>query len=211
MRSPFQDSAPSALIHLRSEMHVSRELMAFLIAGVIVGLIGVAAFGLVHAIIIFPIWRRLSGGLPFAIAGGLAMSWAYYELRTERQAFATAWNGMAFGFLLWLTLFPMTAFGALARATGFHGEDDSWEIVVELLLAFGAGAVAGFLFGRRWRAALAVGAATVALTLAMGGPIPVTNSVRAAKLFASFGVVYPFCALLLVLIKSSIFKRLAST
>jgi hypothetical protein len=58
---------------------------------------------------------------------------------------------------------------------------------------------------------LAAGAATLALTLAMGGPIPVTNSVRAAKLFASFGVVYPFCGLLLAVIKSLISKRLLST
>lgn len=192
-------------------MRVPSELKACLIAGVIVGLIGVAAFGLVHAIIISPIWRSLSGGVPFAVAGGVAMGWAYYELRTGRQSVVTAWNGLAFGFLMWVTLFPMTAFGALARATGFHGQDDSWEVVLELLLSFGAGALAGFLFGRRWRASLAAGAATLALTLAMGGPIPVTNSVRAAKLFASFGVVYPFCGLLLAVIKSLISKRLLST
>lgn len=191
-------------------MRIPRELIPFLIAGVIVGLIGVAAFGIVHAIIISPIWRNLSGGIPFAIAGGLAMSWAYYELRRGRSV-ATAWNGLAFGFLLWLTLFPMTAFGALARATGFHGEDDSWEIVFELILSIGTGALVGFLLGRRWRAALALGAATLALTLVMGGPIPVTNSARAAQLFASFGVLYPVCGLLLVLIKSLISKRLPST
>ena len=191
-------------------MRIPRELITFLIAGVIVGLIGVAAFGIVHAITIFPIWRNLSGGIPFAIAGGLAMSWAYYELRSRRSV-ATAWNGMAFGFLLWLTLFPMTAFGALARATGFHGEDDSWEIVFELILSIGTGAVVGFLLGRRWRAALALGAATLALTLVMGGPIPITNSARAARLFASFGVLYPVCGFLLVLIKSLISKRLPAT
>ena len=192
-------------------MRVSRELMPFLIAGVIVGLIGVVAFGIVHAIIISPIWRNLSGGVPFAIVAAVAMSWACYELRAVRQLATTTWNGLVFGFLLWLTLFPMTAFGALARATGFHGEDDSWEIFFELILAIGTGALAGFLLGRRWRAALAFGAATLAMTLVMGGPIPVTNSVRAAELFASFGVLYPVCGLLLVLIKSLISKRLAST
>ena len=192
-------------------MRISRELIPFLIAGVIVGLIGVAAFGLAHAIIISPIWRNLSGGIPAAVAGGVTMSWAYSEMRAGRHSSATAWSGVAFGFLLWLTLFPMTAFGALARATGIHGEDDWLEIGVELLLAFGTGAFAGFLFGRRWRAALALGAATLLLTLVMGGPIPVTNSVRAAKLFASFGVLYPVCGVLLVLIKSLISKRQPST
>ena len=192
-------------------MRISRELMPFLIAGAIVGLIGVAAFGFAHAIIISPIWRNLSGGIPAGVGAGVTMGWASYELRAGRHSAATAGSGVAFGFLLWLTLFPMTAFGALARATGIHGEDDWLEIAVELLLAFGAGALAGFLFGRRWRAVLALGAATLALTLVMGGPIPVTNSVRAAKLFASFGVLYPVCGVLLVLIKSLISKRPPST
>jgi len=192
-------------------MRIPRGLIPFLIAGVIVGLVGVAAFGIVHAITIFPIWRNLSGGVPFAVVGGLAMGWACYELRAVRRLAAATWNGLVFGFLLWLTLFPMTAFGALARATGFHGEDDSWEIVFELIISIGTGALVGFLLSRRWRAALALGAATLALTLVMGGPIPVTNSARAAKLFASFGVLYPVCGLLLVLIKSLISKRLPST
>jgi hypothetical protein len=190
-------------------MRVSRELKLLLIAGGIVGLLGVAAFGLVHAIIIFPIWRRLLGGLPFGIVGGIVMGWALYELRVADRP-ATAWNGLAFGLLLWLTLFPMTMFGVMIRATGFHGEDDSWEVVVELLLAFGAGALAGWLFGRRWRAALAVGAATLGLALAMGGPIAVTNSARSAQLFASFGILYPLSGLALMVVKSAIFKRLRS-
>ena len=190
-------------------MRISRELKLLLIAGGIVGLIGVAAFGFVHAIIIFPIWRSLLGGLPFGIVGGIVMGWALYELRVADRP-TTAWNGLAFGLLLWLTLFPMTMFGVLIRATGFHGEDDSWEVVVELLLAFGAGALAGWLFGRAWRAAFAVGAATLGLALAMGGPIAVTNSARSAQLFASFGVLYPLSGLALVVVKSAISKRLRS-
>lgn len=187
-------------------MRVSRELRLFLISGGIVGLIGVAAFGFVHAVIIFPIWRRLLGGLPFGIGGGLAMGWAFYELRAARRSSATGWNGLAYGLLLWLTLFPMTLFGVLVRATGFHGENDSWEVVVELLLAFGAGALAGWMGRRHRRAVLAVGTATLGLALAMGGPIAVTNSARSAQLFASFGVLYPFCGLALVVVKSAISK-----
>ena len=138
------------------------------------------------------------------------MGWALYELRAAGRWAATAWNGLAFGLLLWLTLFPMTAFGALTRATGIHGQDDSWELVVELLLAFGAGALAGWLSGRQWRPAFAVGATSVGLALAMGGPIPVTNSARAALLFAAFGVIYPFCGLSLVAIESMISSRMRS-
>lgn len=186
------------------------ELNRFLAAGAAAGLIGVGVFGLVHAVIIVPIWDSLLGGVPFGVGGGLVMGWALSELRAAGRWEATVWGGLTFGLLMWVLLVPMTAFGAILRATGVHGTDDAWEIVVECLLAFGMGALTGRLIGRRWRSALAVGSASLGLALAMGGPIPVTNSVRAAQLFAAFAGVYAFCGLTLVLLASAVARQLRS-
>lgn len=117
-------------------------------------------------------------------------------------------GGLAFGFLLWATLIPMTLFGVIVRATGIHGQDDAWEVVIESVLAFGTGAIAGRLVSGRWRAALALGTASLALTLAQAGPIPVMNSGRAASLFAALAAVYLGCVIALEFVASAVSKFL---
>jgi hypothetical protein len=186
----------------------SSRLIAFLIAGAVTGLLGVALFGVIHAAIIVSIWTRLIGGIPFGVGAGLAIGWAFYELRGSARLEIGVLDALAFGFLLWATLIPMTLFGVIVRATGIHGQDDAWEVVVELVLTFGAGAIAGRLIGRRWRAALALGAASLALTLAQAGPIPVMNSGRAASLFAAIAAVYLACVIALGFVASVVSKLL---
>ena len=121
----------------------SREWKPFLAAGALVGVVGVGVFGLVHAVIIVPIWSKLLGGIPFGVGAGLVMGWAFWELGSGGRWRATAGGGFAFGLLMWVTLIPMTAFGAVVRATGIHGMDNVWETVVECLLAFGTGVLSG--------------------------------------------------------------------
>lgn len=176
--------------------------MPFLIAGAVIGLLGVLCFGLVHAVVIVPIWTRLPGGVPFAVVAGMAMGWALYEIRVA---------GWTFGALVWLTLLPMTLLGVTLRATGVHGADDTWEVVAECALAAAAGAVAGRLIGGRWRAALAMAAASLALTLAQAGPIPVMNSVRAGSLFIGLMVVYIACGGALGVVASLVSRRASSS
>ena len=117
-------------------------------------------------------------------------------------------GALAFGFLLWTTLIPMTLFGVIVRATGIHGQDDAWEVAVELVLTFGTGAITGRLISGRWRAALALGTASLALTLAQAGPIPVMNNGRAASLFAALAAVYLLCVIVLGFIVSIVSKFL---
>ena len=121
----------------------SGRLTAFLIAGAVMGLFGVALFGAIHAAIIVPIWTRLGGGIPFGVVAGIAIGWAFYELQAQLNVAVI--GALAFGFLLWATLIPMTLFGVIVRATGIHGQDDAWEVVVELVLTFGTGAITGRL------------------------------------------------------------------
>jgi hypothetical protein len=174
-------------------------------------LLGVALFGVIHAAIISPIWTRLSGGIPFAVGAGLAIGWAFFELPGQARLNVGVMRALAFGFLLWATLMPMTLFGVIVRATGIHGQDDTWEVVLELVLTFGTGVAIGRLISGRWRAALALGAASLALTLTQAGPIPVMNSGRAASLFAALGAVYLLCMIVLALIASVVSKFLGSS
>lgn len=103
----------------------------------------------------------------------------------------------------------MTLFGVIVRATGIHGQDDAWEVVLESVLAFGTGAVVGRLISGRWRAALALSMASLALTFAQAGPIPVMNIGRAASLFAALAAVYLFCVIALGFIASMVSKLFA--
>jgi len=104
----------------------------------------------------------------------------------------------------------MTLFGVIARATGIHGQDDTWEVVLELLLTFGTAATVGRLISGRWRAALALGTASLATTLTQAGPIPVMNSRRAAALFVALAAVYLVCMIALGFI-ASVVSRLLRT
>jgi hypothetical protein len=104
----------------------------------------------------------------------------------------------------------MTLFGVIVRATGIHGQDDTWEVVLELLLTFGTAATVGRLISGRWRAALALGTASLATTLAQAGPIPVMNSRRAAALFVALAAVYLVCMIALGFI-ASVVSRLLRT
>ena len=60
-----------------------------------------------------------------------------------------------------------------------------------IALAIASGSAAGWLVTRRRAGVIAFAAATLALTIAMGGAIPIVNSARAALLFAGF---LPICA-----------------
>jgi hypothetical protein len=184
----------------------SGRLTAFLIAGAVTGLFGVALFGAIHAAIIVPIWSSLGGGIPFGVVAGFAIGWAFYELQARLSVGVI--GALACGLLLWATLIPMTLFGVIIRATGIHGQDDAWEVAVELVLTFGTGAIAGRLIGGRWRAALALGTASLALTLAQAGPIPVMNSGRAASLFVALAAAYLLCVIALGFMASKVSKFL---
>ena len=109
-------------------------LRASLVAGAGIGFLGVALFGLVHALAIVPIWTRLSGGIPFGVAAGIAMGWALFELRAAGRCDRGARAGLLFGILLWSTLLPMTALTVWLREAGLHSSQHHWELPVELLL-----------------------------------------------------------------------------
>jgi hypothetical protein len=194
-----------------SALQSSSSPLAFLAAGALIGLVGVALFGLIHAAIIVPIWGRLLGGLPFGVLAGVAMGWALYELQRPSRERVRVITPLAFGALLWTTLIPMTLLDIALRVTGNHSTNNTWEVVGEFLLSVAAGGAAGRFVAGRWRGGLALGAASLAVTAAQAGPIHLMNSVRAARLFAAIMVVYVVCGLTLGRLASMFSQRLTST
>ena len=158
------------------------------VSGLAAGLAGAALFILVHSLVIFPIWTRFPGHLPFAIAAGLGLAGAFNQTATTAGWRSTA-AGARFGLVIFATLTPATFFSNALRIAGAHANE--WPgFVGTIALAIASGSAAGRLVTRRWRGAMAFAVATLALTIAMGGAIPVVNSARATLLFAGF---LPIC------------------
>lgn len=159
------------------------------VGGLLAGLAGGTLFVVLHSFLIFPIWTRFLGHLPFALAAGLGFAGAYNEAAEAGPRWRSLAGGMAFGLVAFATLAPATAFSNTLRVTGV-GANGVIGFVGTLALAVVSGAAAGWLVTRRRRGAFASAAATLALTIAMGGAIPVVNSARAALLYVGF---LPIC------------------
>jgi hypothetical protein len=162
----------------------------YLIAGAIAGLGGALLFALAHAIVIVPIWDRSGFGfLSGAIAGAVA-GWAFAALGFDR-AHVSATQGIGaqlaagarFGGLLWLAVVPVTLADALLRATGVARRYELVAVGVAVVLALSSGALLGWRRARTPRAAIAGASATMLLTMAMAGPVPVGRGLRALTIF----------------------------
>jgi|SRR5262245_29277672 len=161
--------------------HVARVA----IAGVAAGVAGFSGFVTIHSLLIAPIWDRSVQGIPFALLAGVALAWAF-EAHHRHVILRPVTAGVRFGAIMFATLVPATVFANLLRLAGLHPND--WPgLVISTAIAAATGAVAGArLAGRARETAVA----TIALTVAMAGQIPVVNSPRAAWLFVAF---LPLC------------------
>ena len=162
-------------------MRINRDVAAWVIAGVVVGLVGWLLFVSVHAVVIVPIWNRSAGGIPFALIGGLALAGCMWSMRIETFAGAAG-----FGVFMWLLLLPSTAVAGLLRVLNVRHQMGDWDTVVDLSIAAITGYLAGLLLRHSQRVALALSIGMALLMTAMAGPVPVTNSRRAMTLFVMF-------------------------
>ena len=157
-------------------------------AGTIVGAVGAVSFAVVHGMLIVPIWSRIPGGMLQAVPAGIALAWAFERLGRARN-WRTPVHGAIFGAVLFLTLVPGTLFANTLRLAGARPGD--WPGTIgTLTIAAASGGLAGWILTRERRAARALAIATLVLTAAAGGPVPVVNSGRAAWLFVGFA---PIC------------------
>lgn len=161
------------------------------------GLVAGLVFASGHAMIIVPIWNRMAFGLLLATVAGLAAGWAFEELGFDRSTparpaswGASAWAGLKFGALLWLAVTPVTFADSVLRLTGIARRYELLAVAIAVGLAISAGVLLGSRLGRTRRAKLAGAAATLLLTVAMAGPVPLPNGRRAVAIFLS---VLPAC------------------
>jgi hypothetical protein len=85
--------------------------------------------------------------------------------------------------LLWIAVVPVTLADTVLRLTGVARRFELAAVVVAVAIAIGAGVLFGARFGRSVRAMVAGGVATLLLTMAMGGPVPLPNGRRAVAIF----------------------------
>jgi hypothetical protein len=164
-----------------------------ILVGALAGLAAGLVFATLHALIIVPIWDRMFGGLFGAVLTGAVVAWGYAELHPEPSAVsASALSGARFGALLWLVVTPVSIVDAVLRALGFLPRHELVGVVIALILCISAGAIWGWRSSRRIRGMISVAAATLALTLAMAGPVPIGRSIWA---FGIFLAVLPACVI----------------
>jgi hypothetical protein len=190
-------------------MRPDPEFVRSLAAGLITGLVGIIFFAIAHHMLIEPIWTRLGGGIPFALAGGAAMAWAFHELKSSGRFSFTSLDGALFGLLLWTNLIPVTLIASLLRKEGIRSRMGNWDTVSDVAVVFITGAIAGWLLTRAWRPTLVLGTGMGVLLLVMAGPIPIVNSLRATCLFLAFLVIYPASGVVLIAVRSVVGVRKA--
>jgi hypothetical protein len=162
----------------------TRQVRRILVTGVAAGLAGAALFVVIHSLLIFPIWTRFAGHLPFALMAGLGLAAAFDQAARDPR-WRAAGGGARFGLVIFATLAPATVLSNSLRVAGLRA--NGWPGFTGTLgLAVVSGAAAGWLVTKRRGGAVAFAAATLALTIAMGGAIPVVNGPRAALLYAGF-------------------------
>ncbi|HJU65303.1 MAG TPA: hypothetical protein VJ596_06470 [Gemmatimonadaceae bacterium] len=168
-----------------------------LLAGALSGLLAGLLFATAHALIIVPIWTRMTRGLVSAALAGTAIAWGYGEMVVRQRpsigatsAAASLRAGARFGALLWLAVAPVTLVCAMFPGRGFVRRYEMLEVIVAVVLALAGGAVLGHHLAGTWRARIAGAASALLLTVTMAGPVPIENSARALGIFLA---VLPAC------------------
>ncbi len=157
---------------------------------------------MVHQLWIKPIWFIAPAGLAIAIAGGLAIGWSYFHLRSGLPAgpwrtpavFGVVTALLAPGMLLSFTHGPLFD---LATAKVVAGQGTvAMRFALELLLpACLGGALAGWWLGRSLSAAIATALAGLAFALGPGHNIP---------MFGTNPLAFKGHAIVLIIVVSSI-------
>jgi hypothetical protein len=162
-----------------------KHMNAALCAGLLSGVAGVLAFLTIHHFWIRPIWFILPVGSAIAALGGLAVGWAYFEIKSGLPP--RPWTPAAIFLLVAATLTPAILLAQFRPplfdiSTGTLAEGNTPSSVaarfaLELLLtATLVGALAGWIIMRTPRAAFAVALASFVFALGPGHNIPFLGS-----------------------------------
>jgi hypothetical protein len=178
------------------------------IAGAVAGIAGLLAFLVLHALWIVPIWFILPLGLLVAGGGGLAVGWAYTELRWRLPR--RPWTALAVVGIIAVILLPAFVLAELHGPVFTVTAADPVQTVAtsiivlrfvgELLVtATVVGGLVGGWLGRTRRAALATAVAGFIFALGPGHNIPfIGGTPGVGKELAIMTVVTLVAALVLV-------------
>lgn len=148
-------------------------------------------FASAHALLIVPIWDRMLGGVAFAAIAGAGGGWAFPRIYGPLSpSVRSPRAGAYFGALLWIAVAPVTLVDALLRAAGVAPRYELFAVGVAVVLAVAGGWLLGHRLGGTRRAALAGAVATLLLTVAMVGPVPIARSARSLGIWIA---VLPAC------------------
>ena len=188
---------PVAAMRIRSESFVAP------LAGLGSGLAAALVFATAHALLIVPIWDRMLGGVAFAAVAGAGGGWAFGRIQAPTPrlgGMAALRRGAEFGALLWLAVAPVTLADVVLRATGVAPRYELIAVGVALVLALAGGWTLGSRLAGTRRAAIAGAVATLLLTCAMGGPVPIARNMRALGIWLA---VLPACIVAGVVLAST--------
>jgi hypothetical protein len=201
----------------RADRSMNRTDTAAHIAGAVAGIAGLLIFLVIHAFWIVPIWFILPIGLLVASTGGLAVGWAYAELRWRLPP--RPWTALAVVGVIAVILLPAFVLAELQAPVFIVTpagpvQTVATSIIVarfvgELLAtATIVGGLVGWWLGRTRRAALATAVAGFIFALGPGHNIPFiggTPGVR--KELAIMAVVIGISALALVEVHDWLTRR----
>jgi len=187
---------------------MNRTDTAAYIAGVVAGTAGLLAFLVLHALWIVPIWFILPVGLLVASIGGLAVGWAYTELK--RRLPRRPWTALAVVGVIAVILSPAFVLAELqapvftVTAAGPVQTVATSMIVLRfvgelLATATIVGGLVGGWLGRTRRATLATAVAGFVFALGPGHNIPLIGGTPGVgKELAIMAAVIGISALVLV-------------
>jgi len=148
-----------------------------------VGALGVAAFGVVHALAIVPIWDRLASGLLFAVPSGALIGWSFVEMQSAARTPSSPRLTWGFGVLVWVTLLPSLVLANVLRLLSASASTREFGDVAAFALTACLAVGIAHAEATGWRAKVSFAVGTCGLLAASGGPIPVVNGPRARALF----------------------------
>lgn len=159
-----------------------RTAIRIIAIGTCVGGIGLGLFATLHALVIKPVWSELAGGIPFVLAIGVTVAWAYHEFVTSAPRRLGVGGGLKFGALMWLSAWPATALANLVRMRS-DAPLEAWVVYAAGALSLAGGALALWLVTRSRRAAAAGAVGALALLAAGGGPLAAVQGGRVVGLW----------------------------
>src|SRR5688500_18273526 len=93
-----------------------------------------ALFGLLHALMIVPIWSQLASGLPRTLLAAIGLTWCYRELQLRGRLPKGAVGGFTFGWCIWRGLLPASLAAAALRLVGLRSRLGWLEPRIDLLI-----------------------------------------------------------------------------